>query len=243
MCVNPLCRRKWKLLSEAALPVFCPSCKKWLDCALSSSHEPTQSTSSDYYRNLLLLWERIYRELFERLRFPAPSCAVAIAGVTDATSLLAEYHRCFPSCPPVTDVRNWSSMGQRKHPVVAPISRKYYFLCEVASSEPGMEPVYFIDWLNSYRCRQTVKFIVFPNPSISERVLVPLLVKALDTADPPEPKLEIPISAWAPKFSPPPQRPDWIPDTPASPIFLQQVIAARGPPGPLAQLLRDSRPV
>jgi hypothetical protein len=241
VCVNPLCRRKWKILSDGALPIFCPSCKKSMNHAVFPMLESIGTSNAEYYRSILTLWERIYGELSTHLALPNQLHQLNTSSVLDGVTFVSEFKRCFPPSPSVSDVRNWSSMGHRKTPYTGVITSKYSYLCQVDSHSIG---VHFIDWSSSFRFDSIVKFVTFANPSITERGGIPLLIKAVELVP------SAPLPVWSVPdridFSPPNQvfsRPGWIPDTPASPFFLsiQPDHPTRNPPGPLAQLLSRSR--
>ena len=243
--MNPLCRRKWKLLSASALLIFCPSCKKCIDSALKNVN------SDDYFRSVLSLWSRVYTELSCRLNLPALTDSPHLESVIDSGSLLKEYSRCFPSSPSCDQIRNWSSMSQRRRPSISVIEKRGSFIC--VAKEGHEDFVYFIDWLGIFSTGSKVSLIAFPNPSISERRHIPLLSKAVekcsgfndfcDILNWAENKENVSEHQQIPKPSPVrpigpiiSTRPDWIPDTPASPFFLAP-LPARSPPDVINALL------
>jgi hypothetical protein len=257
ICSNPLCRRKWKLLSDAALRVFCPSCKKSLDHIF-------HPCEAQYLSAIFFRWLDIYNELVVVLKFPPlKSQAPNKIDIQSEADLCLQFENYFPPPPDIATIRNWSSCSQRKKPETVRVIKKWKHLVLL---EGGF---YFIDWMDTFHVGDHVKFLAFPNPSISERALLPNLVKPLEnTEDGSEPvhkeienllaeldssngnnSLRVnssesssttidnsPVFLKAPPGEPA-RRPDWIPDTPMTPFYLHKSFSENAPPGPLLDLL------
>ncbi|KAF4691973.1 hypothetical protein FOZ63_026905, partial [Perkinsus olseni] len=68
VCVNPLCRRKWKQLTPKSIPMFCPSCKKASELALRETWEGV--TDDTLYYNVLKYWHGVYADIQSTLGYP-----------------------------------------------------------------------------------------------------------------------------------------------------------------------------
>lgn len=196
ICVNPLCRRKWKRLARRSLPLFCPSCKKSLDMALAA--DPTFVEEQRYGRSLQF-WHGIYRELESAIGVTPCGELTLPKELEDVTmdSVMDVYTSVFPAGPQVSAVRNWSSMGQRKKEMIGTIvGRVGERVWEMAVLEeiPEYEQqgslrgpdltgqlLHVIDWRGVLRLGDKLTFVAFPNPSVSERRNLQYVLKILDS--------------------------------------------------------------
>ncbi|KAF4675304.1 hypothetical protein FOL47_007921 [Perkinsus chesapeaki] len=198
VCVNPLCRRKWKQLTPKSIPMFCPSCKKAAELALRDKWGVTDDT---LYYNLLKYWHSIYKDIENSLGFPKCRDLNLPKDPEEVTILnvMDYYQKAFPEGPHPEDVRNWSSMGQRKKQMTGTIIRQCGTLLweltvledlqhqhgsRVPPSQRHHDMVghrfYLIDWRGSLKIGDHLQFVAFPNPSVEERGQLPHVLKILD---------------------------------------------------------------
>jgi hypothetical protein len=202
----------------------------------------------------------VYSEVAQVLHLPLLSGNPEKISVDSFSDLQTVFSRIFPPLPDSSSVRNWSSMGQRKKPTIGHVKRKFQWISEL---HDGVSSFFFIDWLAEFPLNAEVKYLSFPNPSVCERPLLPTLIKPLNTEDEPSSlsaatstggrdgnssSLDSLLIEWVKSSSPEipaapigisGRRPDWIPDTPATPLYLQQEFSASSvPPSALLDLLR-----
>merc|ERR1719326_1661494 len=67
VCVNPLCRRKWKQLTPKVLPHFCPACKRQLEEGIDCMEASLDMVPTE---KLYQRWRSISMELAEVLGYP-----------------------------------------------------------------------------------------------------------------------------------------------------------------------------
>lgn len=192
VCINPLCRRKWKQLTPKVLPTFCPSCKRHLEEGASSQQQ--YGAEKNLLQRMFHRWHMMCTELSDFLCFdaPKPPKTNSCDGTLHWQEALRAFHDCFVLPPSVDDVRNWNSVhGRRKHfrGVIHRCHRR--FVCTVEATEelgddllvlktisPGREfPV--LDWFEQLVDGQRVDFIAFPNPCVTERGAVSRIVRLL----------------------------------------------------------------
>ncbi|KAF4662795.1 hypothetical protein FOZ61_002164 [Perkinsus olseni] len=199
VCVNPLCRRKWKQLTPKSIPMFCPSCKKAFELALRETWEGV--TDDTLYYNVLKYWHGIYVDIQSTLGYPKCKDLNLPADPKEVTILnvMDYYHQAFPEAPQPEDVRNWSSMGQRKKQMTGTIIRQCGgLLWELTVLEDLQHPhgqrstgsqrhhdmvghrFYLIDWRGALKIGDHLQFVAFPNPSVDERGKLPHVLKVLD---------------------------------------------------------------
>mmetsp|Transcript_68041 Transcript_68041/g.129451 ORF Transcript_68041/g.129451 Transcript_68041/m.129451 type:complete len:303 (-) Transcript_68041:882-1790(-) len=122
VCLNPLCRRKWKQLTPKVLSSFCPPCMRHLEESLPAQQSGLEIASVEcMYEH----WHNIYAEIAEAVGYPAPGPKVVKAPETCESreqarkhwhNVLAAFEESFKSPPPSEEVRNWNSVyGRRKH--------------------------------------------------------------------------------------------------------------------------------
>mmetsp|Transcript_68042 Transcript_68042/g.129456 ORF Transcript_68042/g.129456 Transcript_68042/m.129456 type:complete len:320 (-) Transcript_68042:1024-1983(-) len=122
VCINPLCRRKWKQLTPKVLSSFCPPCMRHLEESLPAQQSGLEIASVEcMYEH----WHNIYAEIAEAVGYPAPGPKVVKAPETCESreqarkhwhNVLAAFEESFKSPPPSEEVRNWNSVyGRRKH--------------------------------------------------------------------------------------------------------------------------------
>lgn len=131
VCINPLCRRKWKQLTPKVLPFFCPPCKRQLEEGiLETQHSLETGPAEQMYQR----WYTIFVEMAEALGFAEPPERLSGGSSTEPhpsssqrprpadseeardrwRHLLAAFTLSFPPAPPSEDVRNWNSVHGRK---------------------------------------------------------------------------------------------------------------------------------
>ncbi|EER09977.1 hypothetical protein Pmar_PMAR018622 [Perkinsus marinus ATCC 50983] len=179
ICVNPLCRRKWKQLTPKSIPMFCPSCKKASELGLWETWEGVVTDDTFYY-NLLKYWYAIYTDIASTLGYAKSTDLNLPQDPTDVTivNVMDFYYEAFPEHPVPEDVRNWSSMGQRKKQLTGTIIRQ----CGGLQRHHDMagRRFYIIDWRGALKIGDHVQFVAFPNPSVDERNKLPHVIKVLD---------------------------------------------------------------
>jgi len=145
VCINPLCRRKWKQLTPKILPHFCPTCKRQLEEGVPGRHHLLAATLIEQmYRR----WYMIWTELVETFGGSLPAAPQYLSGGDALKSaaldrrqekdiqggsspppaaldpktqvrwrdILVAFRDDFPQAPRAEDVRNWNSVhGRRKH--------------------------------------------------------------------------------------------------------------------------------
>jgi len=136
VCINPLCRRKWKQLAAKVLPLFCPPCKRHLEEGIPSWHDLSEPVQLE---RMYERWHSISEELAEELGCPPPSTPATSSSATPlmmnpsplgqrsidesdqaawmhGAELLQAFQGCLEKTPDVDEVRNWNSVhGRRKH--------------------------------------------------------------------------------------------------------------------------------
>mmetsp|Transcript_120465 Transcript_120465/g.336079 ORF Transcript_120465/g.336079 Transcript_120465/m.336079 type:complete len:715 (-) Transcript_120465:202-2346(-) len=64
VCINPLCRRKWKQLTPKVLPLFCPPCKRQLEEGIPGRQHLLEVTLVELmYRRWLAIWGELTEAL------------------------------------------------------------------------------------------------------------------------------------------------------------------------------------
>lgn len=135
VCVNPLCRRKWKQLNPRSVAIFCPSCKKaseygFREFQSQQLNKPLNKISDEVNLcDLLEYWLPTYQILSLIHGFP-PIKSPAVRLPDDRTSvtyknIMDYYHDIFPDAPSTVDVRNWSSMGSKKPQLTGTITKDH----------------------------------------------------------------------------------------------------------------------
>eukprot|EP00929_Paragymnodinium_shiwhaense_P038781 TRINITY_DN20452_c0_g1_i1.p1 TRINITY_DN20452_c0_g1~~TRINITY_DN20452_c0_g1_i1.p1 ORF type:complete len:416 (+),score=59.69 TRINITY_DN20452_c0_g1_i1:156-1403(+) len=210
VCINPLCRRKWKQLATKVLSVFCPPCRRHLEDYVS---EARQLSEVALLNAMYAMWVDVASELAEVLGYPLPprrqlqepKAGDPIAARRHCNSLLQAFHESFPQ-PTAADVRNLNSvMGRRKHYRGVVRRRKRTFVCDLeAHTEltPELEPCKtlqqtpkdfkILDWSDELEDGQEMDFIAFPNPSVGERDHVSRVVRLLGESEDAQDSLKAP---------------------------------------------------
>jgi len=209
VCVNPLCRRKWKQLTPKMLPLFCPPCKRNLEEVIPTlqsnvggEHKTLQGPAllEQMYRH----WHKISMELADVLGYPAPlpidnlrngDTSGAAQEPPGWREVLRAFRETFPAPPDIADVRNWNSVhGRRKHFSGRAVRRSdHRFVRTIEVQEElsedlvglravpgGAREFPILDWHGSLLEGQVVQFIAFPNPAIAERDKVSRVVRLLN---------------------------------------------------------------
>mmetsp|Transcript_68032 Transcript_68032/g.129408 ORF Transcript_68032/g.129408 Transcript_68032/m.129408 type:complete len:522 (-) Transcript_68032:245-1810(-) len=208
VCINPLCRRKWKQLTPKVLSSFCPPCMRHLEESLPAQQSGLEIASVEcMYEH----WHNIYAEIAEAVGYPAPGPKVVKAPETCESreqarkhwhNVLAAFEESFKSPPPSEEVRNWNSVyGRRKHyrGIIHRQNRRYCVAVEAleelsADLTPirrvttGMREFLLLDWQQQLHEGQEVNFVVCPNPSVDERDKVSRVVRLLGMPDKAEEK-------------------------------------------------------
>mmetsp|Transcript_68043 Transcript_68043/g.129461 ORF Transcript_68043/g.129461 Transcript_68043/m.129461 type:complete len:507 (-) Transcript_68043:245-1765(-) len=208
VCLNPLCRRKWKQLTPKVLSSFCPPCMRHLEESLPAQQSGLEIASVEcMYEH----WHNIYAEIAEAVGYPAPGPKVVKAPETCESreqarkhwhNVLAAFEESFKSPPPSEEVRNWNSVyGRRKHyrGIIHRQNRRYCVAVEAleelsADLTPirrvttGMREFLLLDWQQQLHEGQEVNFVVCPNPSVDERDKVSRVVRLLGMPDKAEEK-------------------------------------------------------
>mmetsp|Transcript_21794 Transcript_21794/g.40084 ORF Transcript_21794/g.40084 Transcript_21794/m.40084 type:complete len:676 (-) Transcript_21794:66-2093(-) len=197
VCINPLCRRKWKQLTPKALPLFCPTCKRQLEDSIQA---PGQCESDGMLlEEMYERWRTVVEEIADIVGYPAPpprsqSTAQDGGQMLEWQEILAAFEALFPQPPDAKDVRNWNSVhGRRKHyrGEIRRLGRRFVVSIDATQElgpdltvsrpiQPGSKSFQVLDWLESLEEGQEVDFVAFPNPSVSEREQVSRIVRLLD---------------------------------------------------------------
>jgi len=201
VCINPLCRRKWKQLAPKVLPFFCPPCMRHLEEDLPPAHQSGLDIAS--VQVMYERWHNIYAEIAEAVGYPAPASRAIKPPETFENreeareywrSILAAFGESFKSPPPSEEVRNWNSVyGRRKHyrGIVHRRNRHHCVTVEAleelsADLAPlrrvttGLREFLFLDWQQQLREGQEVHFVACPNPSVDERDQVSRIVRLIN---------------------------------------------------------------
>jgi len=201
VCINPLCRRKWKQLTPKVLPFFCPPCMRHLEEEFPASQQSgLEITSAELmYEH----WHNIYAEIAETVGYPAATSKVVKRTETFESgeparqhwqTILAAFGESFKSPPPSEEVRNWNSVyGRRKHyrGVVRRRNQRHCVSVEAleelsADLKPlrrvtkGARDFLYLDWQQQLREGQEVHFVACPNPSVAERDQVSRIVRLVN---------------------------------------------------------------
>mmetsp|Transcript_141321 Transcript_141321/g.246121 ORF Transcript_141321/g.246121 Transcript_141321/m.246121 type:complete len:559 (-) Transcript_141321:246-1922(-) len=200
VCINPLCRRKWKQLTPKVLPHFCLPCMRHLEESLPAQQSGLEIASVEcMYEH----WHNIYTEIAEEIGYPAPASKVVKPPEMLESSeqvrghlqdVLAAFGASFKSPPPSEDVRNWNSVyGRRKHyrGIIHRRNNRYCVAVEAleelsADLTPirrvtsGVQKFLLVDWQHQLIEGQEVHFIACPNPSVEERDTVGRIVSLLN---------------------------------------------------------------
>eukprot|EP00811_Abedinium_folium_P010687 NODE_1988_length_2316_cov_8.382823.p1 GENE.NODE_1988_length_2316_cov_8.382823~~NODE_1988_length_2316_cov_8.382823.p1 ORF type:complete len:740 (-),score=199.72 NODE_1988_length_2316_cov_8.382823:96-2216(-) len=224
VCINPLCRRKWKQLTPKVLPVFCPPCKRQLE-ECTSAEQPCLKIA--IIEQIFRRWHAVFSELADALGYPAPPPADEAVGCGEQSDgecatrghwrrVLHAFKECFPQPPRADDVRNWNSVhGRRKHyrgvvhrchwRFVVNIEAREELgedLCPMKRVQPGMRAHLVVDWQELLADGTEVRFVVFANPSVEERGTVSRIVRLLNdprsppgAAARPSPALRVDVAA------------------------------------------------
>jgi len=203
VCLNPLCRRKWKQLTPKMLPHFCPTCKRNLEEGVPGrNHVLAAALMEQMYRR----WQSISTELAETLGEKAmpvePLELLPSGGLFGSTQaywrdILDAFKETFPPAPPVEDVRNWNSVHGRRKLYRGVIHRDHRrFVVTVEALEElneafaatrrvpvGARDFLLLDWHQQHLEGQEVNFVAFPNPAVSERGSVSKIVRLLNSPD------------------------------------------------------------
>jgi len=208
VCLNPLCRRRWKLLTPKAMACFCPSCKKHVEEGIGCAQV---SLDIEPMKRMYHLWFDIYSELAEILCLPKPTLARLALSVntgTDAAQsaeekrqqwhcLMQAIRTTFPDLPSADDVRNWNSLIARKVYYRGVVRRNNKrFACSIearmemhedlktAKRVPvGAREYHVLDWQQTLEEGEEVYFMAFPNPAANERDKVSKIVRVLTRDD------------------------------------------------------------
>jgi len=205
VCINPLCRRKWKQLTPKALPLFCPPCKRQLEEGITGL-EPCMGEAA-MLELMYQRWRSVFEEIAEVANYAPPPPRRPSQRTSDKDSAilswqetLAAFQELFPQPPKPEDVRNWNSVhGRRKHyrGTINRLNRRFVVTIDVTQElgedlsvlrgiQPGTKLFHTLDWLEGLAEGQEVDFVAFPNPSVSEREHVSRIVRLLDVALRPE---------------------------------------------------------
>mmetsp|Transcript_6544 Transcript_6544/g.16037 ORF Transcript_6544/g.16037 Transcript_6544/m.16037 type:complete len:656 (+) Transcript_6544:80-2047(+) len=195
VCINPLCRRKWKQLTPKALPLFCPTCKRQLEDSIQGQGDNEQMLLEEMYER----WRAVVEEIAVIVGYPAPVPRVQRFGQDSGQTVewqetLADFEALFPQPPDAKDVRNWNSVhGRRKHyrGEIRRLGRRFVVNIDATQElgadltvsrpiQPGSKSFQVLDWLENLEEGQEVDFVAFPNPSVSEREQVSRIVRLLD---------------------------------------------------------------
>jgi len=203
VCLNPLCRRKWKQLTPKMLPHFCPTCKRNLEEGVSGrNHLLAAALMEQMYRR----WKLISTELAETLGTQAmpreasecmPRSGLFRNAEVSWRDVLHAFRETFPAAPAAEDVRNWNSVHGRRKLYRGVIHRDHRrFVCTVEALEElneafvatrrvpaGARDFILLDWHQQYYEGQEVNFVAFPNPAVSERGTVSKIVRLLNVPD------------------------------------------------------------
>eukprot|EP00425_Heterocapsa_triquetra_P000826 CAMPEP_0195055654 /NCGR_PEP_ID=MMETSP0448-20130528/4275_1 /TAXON_ID=66468 /ORGANISM="Heterocapsa triquestra, Strain CCMP 448" /LENGTH=559 /DNA_ID=CAMNT_0040085339 /DNA_START=36 /DNA_END=1715 /DNA_ORIENTATION=- len=199
VCINPLCRRKWKQRSPKVLPIFCPPCKRQLEEGVPGGPNVPEAT---LLQQICRHWRTIWKELGEAIpevleTGPPLSAAEGPPQVGDDPDAwrndVMSFKQSFPPPACTEDVRNWNSVhGRRRH--YRGIVRRGVgdFVCHFDVLEElegdlvtarkvagGGQAYPVIDWRGLLTEGQEVHFAVFPNPAVSERGAVAKIVQLL----------------------------------------------------------------
>ncbi|CAK0805002.1 unnamed protein product, partial [Prorocentrum cordatum] len=211
VCVNPLCRRKWKQLTPKVLPLFCPPCKRSLEDGIPGSKDMPEATLTE---SMCERWRAICTELAQILGGQDSAAAKSADAGGDAGLRLAEGHipasslalwsstlsafaGCFPVRPDPEDVRNWNSVHSRRKHFRGVIHRcRRRFVCILEAQEEleedlrvsrralqGAREYPVLDWHEDLSEGQEVLFTAFPNPSVRERDRVSRIVRLLNAPE------------------------------------------------------------
>mmetsp|Transcript_56072 Transcript_56072/g.102821 ORF Transcript_56072/g.102821 Transcript_56072/m.102821 type:complete len:573 (-) Transcript_56072:177-1895(-) len=200
VCINPLCRRKWKQLTPKVLPHFCLPCMRHLEEGIPAEQSDLEIAPVEFMYDR---WYNIYAEIAETVGYPAATSKVVKR--TEAfesgeparqhwQTILAAFGESFKSPPPSEEVRNWNSVyGRRKHyrGVVRRRNQRHCVSVEAleelsADLTPirrvtsGVQKFLLVDWQHQLIEGQEVHFIACPNPSVEERDAVGRIVGLLN---------------------------------------------------------------
>jgi len=185
VCINLLCRRKWKQLTPRVVPFFCPSCRKSLETKL----RPQGSQSSAdiaYLQQLFDYWVSVIECLSKSLPFEWSLLKSREFEPSDSlqTTLDAFYEGFNNIDVPVESCRNWNSMLVRKKYYVGEITQKdpKTNLCRLVPTlelTENFKPMpknlnaknfnfFMLDWKDEYVEGQKMYFIAFPNPVLDK---------------------------------------------------------------------------
>jgi len=201
VCINPLCRRKWKQLTPKVLSHFCPPCMRHLEEDLPPAHQSGLDIAS--VQVMYERWHNIYAEIAEAVGYPAPASRAIKPPETFENreeareywrSILAAFGESFKSPPPSEEVRNWNSVyGRRKHYRGIVHRRNRHHCVTVEALEElstdlaplrrvttGLREFLFLDWQQQLREGQEVHFVACPNPSVDERDQVSRIVRLIN---------------------------------------------------------------
>jgi len=200
VCINPLCRRKWKQLTPKMLPHFCLPCMRHLEERLPAEQSDVEIAPVE---SMYEHWYDIYAEIAEAVGYPAPLPRVVKPSEMlesgeqvreHVHEVLAAFGESFKSPPPSEDVRNWNSVyGRRKHyrGIIHRQNRRYCVAVEAleelsADLTPirrvtnGVREFLLVDWQQQLIEGQEVDFVACPNPSVEERDTVSRIVGLLN---------------------------------------------------------------
>lgn len=148
VCINALCRRKWKQLSPRIVPFFCPSCRKNLEGMLGESVSGEYINESgelvpfnetklnlDYLRRLYIYWLTAMFALSGKLSHeraiwsPTDVPPIEFLQSMSLSQIIPLFINTFKTIEiPVDACRNWNSM----------LVRKRYFKGTVVWKDQGM---------------------------------------------------------------------------------------------------------
>jgi len=199
VCINVLCRRKWKQLTPRLIPYFCPSCRKLLEARLKPISDSKKHSDIEYLQAVHDFWHSFMHALSQKI-----NASWSYQQLTnDTNSSLSDTMDSFLrslSCLKVEaeNCRNWNSMLVRKKYYRGIVSSKdvtnglcqlhpeceltEYFKDTKKPLNPNKVYHYFMmDWKDEMRLNEEVRFIAFPNPVITnDKEFLLVICKQLD---------------------------------------------------------------
>lgn len=199
VCINVLCRRKWKQLTPRLIPYFCPSCSRFLEMKLKPISDSKNHTEVEYLHAVHEFWHNFMHKLALKISTSWKSQQLSIDKSSPLQDMMSAFLDSF-SCLKVEAVncRNWNSMLVRRKYYRGIVSYKddYNGLCRLHPEwelteffQDMKRPLnrfksyqyFMIDWKDELHVNEKVNFIVFPNPVISnDKEFMLLMCKQLD---------------------------------------------------------------
>jgi len=186
VCINVLCRRKWKQLSPRVVSFFCPSCRKCLEAKLRATNTPELQDLSDlaYLQLMYKFWIQVIKVLSDKIPFEWAQKDEVTEFILedDLQTTLNVFSATFNAFDvPMESCRNWNSMLVRKKYYKGYIESKdpETRLCHIAplaELKENFSPIqktinqrstgsfFVLDWKDELQIGEEVYFIAFPNP-------------------------------------------------------------------------------